>query len=173
MNVAERMQVVEGDITSLAVGAIVNAANDMLAPGGGVCGAIHRAAGPGLAKECQRLGGCPTGEARITSGHLLPASYVIHAVGPVCHGGDQGEPALLAKCYRAALELAADKRLADVAFPCISTGIFGYPKADACKIAVATVSDWLRGNGFPERVMFCCFSSDDAALYRAELRGVS
>lgn len=171
MSYEERMRVVEGDITSLAVSAIVNAANESLAPGAGVCGAIHAAAGPQLAQECATLGGCPTGQARITSGYLLPASYVIHAVGPVYHDGKSGEPALLAKCYRASLEIAADKRLSDIAFPCISTGIFGYPKAEACKIAVATVSEWLRDNGFPERVIFCCFAPGDAAIYRAELEG--
>ncbi|HEX3997965.1 MAG TPA: macro domain-containing protein [Pirellulales bacterium] len=173
MDIAERMRVDEADITSLAVAAIVNAANDALLPGGGVCGAIHAAAGPGLAEECRKIGGCPTGEARITSGYLLPASYVIHAVGPIWDGGDMGEPELLAKCYRSALEIAADKRLADIALPCISTGIFGYPKPEACKIAVATVSQWLRDNGFPERVIFCCFSAADAARYRAELAGIA
>lgn len=172
MGIAERMRVVQGDITSLAVGAIVNAANESLQPGRGVCGAIHAAAGPKLEEECAKLGGCPTGAARITSGYLLPASYVIHAVGPVYHGGDKGEPELLAKCYRASLEIGADKRLADVAFPCISTGTFGYPKAEACKIAVETVSQWLRDNGFPERVIFCCFAPDDAALYQAQLIGI-
>jgi O-acetyl-ADP-ribose deacetylase (regulator of RNase III) len=172
MSIAERMRVVEGDITSLAVDGIVNAANESLLPGGGVCGAILFAAGPNLEQECRALGGCPTGEARITSGYLLPASYVIHAVGPVYQGGDKGEAELLAKCYRSALEIAEDKRLADVAFPCISTGIFGYPKAAACEIAVNIVSQWLLDNGFPERVIFCCFSSDDAALYRERLARV-
>jgi O-acetyl-ADP-ribose deacetylase (regulator of RNase III) len=165
------MRVEQADITTLPVDAIVNAANEMLRPGGGVCGAIHAAAGPELEEECKALGGCPTGEARITSGYLLPASYVIHAVGPVYQGGDKGEPELLAKCYRASLEIAADKRLAEVAFPCISTGTFGYPKPEACKIAVETVSQWLRDNGFPERVIFCCFSAEDAAIYQ-QLAGV-
>lgn len=168
-NIANRISIVQGDITSLAVDAIVNAANEQLLPGGGVCGAIHRAAGPQLADECRALGGCPTGEARITSAYLLPADYVIHAVGPVYHGGAAGEAKLLADCYESVLQIAADKRLADVAFPCISTGIYGYPKSDACKIAVDTVSQWLRDNGLPERVIFCCFSADDAELYRKQL----
>ena len=172
MGIAERMRVVDGDITSLAVGAIVNAANEMLLPGAGVCGAIHAAAGPQLEQECKKLGGCPTGEARITSGYLLPASYVIHAVGPVYLDGNNGEPELLAKAYTSALEIAADKRLADIAFPCISTGIFNFPKREACQIAVATVSQWLRDNGFPERVLFCCYTAEDSALYRAELAGI-
>jgi O-acetyl-ADP-ribose deacetylase len=169
MGIAERMRVVEGNITSLAVGAIVNAANESLMPGGGVCGAIHRAAGPELVLECAKIGHCPVGEARITSGYLLPADYVIHAVGPIYQGGQHGEAELLASAYRAALELAADKRLIDIAFPCISTGIFSYPKAEACKIAIATVAEWLRTNGLPQKVIFCCFASDDADLYRAEL----
>jgi len=172
MTIAERMRIVEGDITSLAVDAIVNAANESLLPGGGVDGAIHDAAGPELEEECKTLGGCPTGEARITSGYLLPASYVIHAVGPVYQGGDKGEPELLAKCYQASLLIAADKRLATVAFPCISTGIFGYPKAEACAIAVKTMAQWLEDNGFPERVIFCCFAPEDAALYREQLASV-
>ncbi len=172
MNVTDRISVFEGDITSLAVDAIVNAANEELAPGGGVCGAIHRAAGPQLAQECSQLGGCPTGEARITSAYLLPADYVIHAVGPIYDGGDFGEAKLLADCYESVLQIAADKRLTDVAFPCISTGIFGYPKTEACKIAVDTVSQWLRDNGLPERAIFCCFSADDAKLYRDQLAAV-
>ena len=119
MNVTDRILVFEGDITSPAVDAIVNAANEELSPGGGVCGAIHRAAGPQLAAECRQLGGCPTGEARITSAYLLPADYVIHAVGPIYDGGDFGEAKLLADCYESVLQIAADKRLTDVAFPCI------------------------------------------------------
>lgn len=133
----ERLRLHRGDITRLAVDAIVNAANEALAPGGGVCGAIHAAAGPELAVECAALGGCPTGEARITRGHRLPARFVIHAVGPVWHGGDRGEPDLLRSCYRASLDLAAARGLETIAFPAISTGIFGYPPGPAARLAVA------------------------------------
>jgi O-acetyl-ADP-ribose deacetylase (regulator of RNase III) len=168
--VSEHMKVIVGDITKLPVAAIVNAANSSLLGGGGVDGAIHRAAGPGLLQECARLGGCPTGEARLTQGYLLPARFVIHAVGPVWHGGGHGEPDLLASCYRASLALAAEHDLDSIAFPCISTGVFGYPKAEACEIAIRTVEDWLRGNKLPATVTFCCFAEDDARLYRDRLK---
>jgi O-acetyl-ADP-ribose deacetylase (regulator of RNase III) len=166
-----RIEVFAGDITGLEVDAIVNAANEQLAPGGGVCGAIHRAAGPGLAEECARIGGCPTGEARITGGYRLPAKHVIHTVGPVWHGGQQGEDALLAACYRNSLELARDHGVASIAFPAISTGIFGYPLDRATRIAVATVGDWLAGNEDFEHLVFTVFGEAAERAYRTALGG--
>jgi O-acetyl-ADP-ribose deacetylase (regulator of RNase III) len=157
------------DITTLGVDAIVNAANEELAPGGGVCGAIHRAAGPGLAKACARVGPCPTGQARITPGFHLPARFVIHAVGPVWHGGRSGEADLLASTYRAALELARSEKLASIAFPAISTGIYGYPVKEATSIAVSTVRAGLRAPGSISRVIFACFNEDALRAYDAEL----
>ena len=138
---AKRMTVVQGDITKQDVDAIVNAANERLRGGGGVDGAIHRAAGPELLEACIQIGGCPTGEARLTKGYCLPARYVIHTVGPIWHGGDQGEPELLASCYRNALELAAAKGVKTIAFPGISTGIYGYPLEAATRLAITTVAD--------------------------------
>jgi O-acetyl-ADP-ribose deacetylase len=164
-----RMQVVEGDITRLDVDAIVNAANSSLLGGGGVDGAIHRAAGPGLLAECRALGGCPTGEARITGGHDLPARHVIHTVGPVWHGGGGGEAGLLRSCYTESLRLATQAGAETIAFPGISTGVYGFPKAEACEVAVSAVSAWLAGHDLPRVVTFCCFSTSDAALYRARL----
>jgi len=166
-----RCEVFEGDITTLAVDAIVNAANQMLAPGAGVCGAIHRAAGPQLAVACRALAPCKTGEARITPGYALKARHVIHAVGPVWHGGGVGEAAALASCYRSSLTLARDHGLSSIAFPAISTGVYGYPGEPAAAIAVATVGEVLAATPTIERVIFACFDKATAALYRKRLTG--
>jgi O-acetyl-ADP-ribose deacetylase len=154
------------DITTLAIDAIVNAANQQLLPGGGVCGAIHRAAGPGLARACAALGGCPPGEARITAGFLLPARHVIHAVGPVWRGGNAGEADLLAGAYRASLRLARDHGCGGIAFPAISTGIYGYPLAAATEVAVRTVRGFAPEAGTLEVVHFACFSPETLQAYR-------
>ena len=157
----------EGDITTLAVDAIVNAANKSLLGGGGVDGAIHRAAGPGLLEECRRIGGCPTGGARITSGHRLPARHVIHTVGPVWHGGDKGEAELLASCYRNCLRLAAEHSLRHVAFPAISCGIYGYPPERAAAVAVATCAEHAPAD---LEIIFVCFGDEMLALYQRLLK---
>lgn len=162
-----RIEIVEGDITRLDVDAIVNAAKESLLGGDGVDGAIHRAAGPELLAECRMLGGCPIGEARITAGYRLKARRVIHTVGPVWQGGAQGEPELLARCYRNALALAVVEGLRSMAFPAISTGIYGYPKEAAADIAVREV----RLIGMPEHVIFCCFDTATADLYREIVGG--
>ena len=167
----KRCEVFEGDITTLAVDAIVNAANTALAPGAGVCGAIHRAAGPQLAVACRKVAPCPTGEARITPGFALEARYVIHTVGPVWYGGSAGEAAALAGCYRRSLELARDHGLASIAFPAISTGVYGFPPEPAADIAVATVGAVLAESPAIERVIFACFDKATASLYRARLAG--
>jgi O-acetyl-ADP-ribose deacetylase len=164
-----RIELHVGDITRLAVDAIVNAANSSLLGGGGVDGAIHRAAGPELLAECRTLGGCPTGEARITEGYRLPAKHVIHTVGPVWKGGGHDEDALLAACYRNSLSLAARHGLKNIAFPAISTGIYGFPLARATSIAVATVREVLAGEPGIERVLFVCFNEAAAAEYRRAL----
>jgi O-acetyl-ADP-ribose deacetylase (regulator of RNase III) len=156
------------DITTLALDAIVNAANSELAAGGGVCGAIHRAAGPELARACAALAPCPAGSARITPGFRLPARFVIHAVGPVWRGGTFGEPALLASAYRTSIHLARDNGLRSIAFPAIGTGIFGYPLDAATKIAVAAVREALAEPGPVDEVVFACFSEEALAAYRAE-----
>lgn len=164
-----RIELAVGDITKLAVDAIVNAANSSLLGGGGVDGAIHRAAGPGLLAECRVLGGCPTGEARLTSGHNLPARFVIHTVGPVWRGGDASEEELLARCYRASLALAVAHNVRSIAFPAISTGVYGFPRPRACAIAVNETHRFLLRDDTLERVILTCFDGDTAALYRREL----
>jgi O-acetyl-ADP-ribose deacetylase (regulator of RNase III) len=160
-----RISVVQGDITKLAVDAIVNAANTSLLGGGGVDGAIHRAAGPALLDECRTLGGARTGEAKITGGHRLPARHVIHAVGPVWRGGGAGEDEALASCYRSAMRLAAERGLRSIAFPAISTGAYGFPLERATRVAVVEVARALEGGTTLEKAIFCCFSAKDRAVY--------
>ncbi len=164
-----RMRIFEGDITTLAVDAIVNAANETLRGGGGVDGAIHRAAGPELLAACRALGGCATGDAKITPGFRLPARFVIHAVGPVWRGGNAGEDRLLASCYRRALGLAAAGGLSAVAFPAISTGIYGFPAGRAARIAVGAVRGILERTPEISEVTFCCFGPEAVHAYRAAL----
>jgi O-acetyl-ADP-ribose deacetylase (regulator of RNase III) len=159
------IEIAVGDITTQPVDAIVNAANSSLLGGGGVDGAIHRAAGPELLAECRGLGGCETGEAKITNGYRLPAAHVIHTVGPVWHGGDTGEPELLASCYRNSLVLADEHSLASIAFPAISTGLYGYPPDAAAEIAVTTVRDTLPQMKSVEHVIFVCFDAATAEIY--------
>lgn len=170
------LKVIQADITTLPLKAIVNAANSSLLGGGGVDGAIHRAAGPELLAYCRTLNGCPTGDAKISPGFKLPAQYVIHTVGPVWHGGSQGEPELLASCYSNSIQLAVDNDITSIAFPAISTGVYGYPIEQATEIAIASVIDSVKqaaqsGSAIKE-VVFCCFSADDAAIYQQKLEAI-
>ena len=165
-----RIKILNGDITKVEVGAIVNAANTSLLGGGGVDGAIHRAAGRELLEECRKLNGCETGKAKITKGYNLPAKFVIHTVGPVYRDGKHGEPELLASCYRESLALAAQNGIKTIAFPCISTGIYGYPFREACVIALRTVDDFLQANEGVEQVYMVCFGDEDFARYEAILK---
>jgi len=169
--VSDRITVIQGDITRQQVDAIVNAANQSLLGGGGVDGAIHRAAGPQLLAECSMLGGCPTGKAKITRGYNLPAKYVIHAVGPRWRGGNHDEDAFLAGAYRASLELATQHGCASVAFPAISTGIYGFPLERATRIAIREVRDYLSEHEMPASVVFVCFSPEVERVYRDVLSG--
>jgi O-acetyl-ADP-ribose deacetylase (regulator of RNase III) len=166
----ERIEIRQGDITKLEVDAIVNAANTTLKGGGGVDGAIHRAAGPELLAECRTLGGCPTGEARITAGYKLPARHVIHTVGPI-YKGTPRDAHLLAACYRNSLKLVAQHKLLSVAFPAISCGVYGYPIQDACQIAVETCLDFMRRHEFPSLLIFMLFSASDREVYEQCLAG--
>jgi len=167
--VDDRTRLDDGDITRLAVDAIVNAANSSLLGGGGVDGAIHRAAGPELVAECRTLGGCPPGEARLTRGYLLPARHVIHTVGPVWRGGAAGERDILAGCYRSCLAIARDRLLQTIAFPAIATGVYGFPRQEAAEIAVTTVRRHLIAHEAPQLVIFVCFDEATLAAYRLAL----
>lgn len=166
------LRAIQADITTLRVDAIVNAANSSLLGGGGVDGAIHRKAGPELLEECRLLRGCRTGEAKLTKGYRLPARYVIHTVGPIWHGGSQGEPELLASCYRSSMQLAAESGVSSLAFPSISTGVYGYPIELAARVAVSEVHSSLKEHAAIDEVTFCCFSASDLKVYETVLNEV-
>jgi len=169
----EKLEIIQGDITQLAVDAIVNAANRSLLGGGGVDGAIHRAAGPQLLEECRTLGGCETGKAKITAGYELPARHIIHAVGPVWSGGKHNEDNLLAGCYRNSLQLAIDHKLRSIAFPSISTGVYGFPIERASRIALRVILDFIASEESAPRVVLTCFSEQDLAVYRQAFQELS
>jgi len=169
---AERITIARGDITAQPVDAIVNAANNSLLGGGGVDGAIHRAAGPGLLEECRALGGCPTGEARLTGGHGLTAKWVVHTVGPIWQGGTKDEHRLLAKCYQSVFALAGRHRMKSIAFPAISTGAYGFPADQACRIAIREARKFLDKPGIMEKVVFVCFDAEACQSYQEALKEV-
>ncbi len=168
-SIKQRIELLKGDITKLEVDAIVNAANKSLLGGGGVDGAIHRAAGPGLLEETKAIGGCPTGEARLSGGYKLPARHVIHTVGPVWKGGNHNERELLASCYHNSLTIATRQGFKTIAFPNISTGVYGFPKQDAAQIAIQTVKEYLSENKLPEKVIFVAFDEENLQLYKEEM----
>ena len=169
-DIKDRIEIVEGDITRQQVDAIVNAANTSLRGGGGVDGAIHRAAGPELLEECIKIGGCPTGEARVTKGYRLPAKYVIHTVGPIWKGGTSGEDQLLASCYRNSLKAAAELGVKSIAFPSISTGAYGFPMERATEIALKEVSEFLKKDEGIEKVVFVCFGKEAFRIYKEKFK---
>ncbi|MDN6625930.1 MAG: O-acetyl-ADP-ribose deacetylase [Pisciglobus halotolerans] len=171
MKVVDRIKLIQGDITTVDTDAIVNAANNSLLGGGGVDGAIHRKAGPELLEECKKLNGCETGDAKLTEGYQLPADYVIHAVGPVWHGGDQEEPELLASCYRKSMQLAEEQQITSIAFPSISTGVYGYPIKKAAAVALRTLIETLEQDtaSSVEEVTIVCFSQQDLKVYKDTL----